>query len=95
MRVTGTFNGVDFVFTSDLDVDQEIEINPPLVVGASTDVQVTLMVDVSTWFMNGLAVVDPSLALKGGPLEAVVKNSIEASLEAFHDDNHDGHDDDE
>jgi hypothetical protein len=45
--------------------------------------------------LNGTALVDPSLALKGGPLEGVVQNNIEASFDAFHDDNHDGHDDDE
>ena len=95
VRVTGTFNGVDFVFTSDLNVEQEVEINPPLVVTASSDVEVTLMVDVSTWFLNGAIVVDPSLALNGGPLEGVVKNNIEASFEAFHDDDRDGRCDDE
>lgn len=93
VRVTGSFNGTDFVFTSDLNAEQEVELNPPLVVGASSSVDVTLMVDISSWFLNGVALVDPSLALKGGPLEGVVKNNIEASFEAFHDDDHDGHDD--
>jgi hypothetical protein len=95
IRVTGTFNGTDFEFTSDLNADQEVEISPPLVIAASGSVDLTLMVDLSGWFLNGSVLVDPSLALKGGPLEGLVQNNIEASFDAFHDDNHDGHDDDE
>ncbi|MEO8295759.1 MAG: hypothetical protein ABI613_09605, partial [Gemmatimonadota bacterium] len=70
-------------------------INPPLVVTAQSEVSVTLMVDVSSWFLNGGALIDPSLALQGGVFENQVKNNIEASFEAFHDDNHDGHGDDD
>jgi hypothetical protein len=95
IRVTGTFNGADFVFITDLSADEEVSINPPLVVTAQTSVDMTLMVDVSAWFLNGAVVIDPSLALKGGPLESLVQNNIEASFDFFHDDNHDGHDDDE
>jgi len=94
IRVTGTFNGAAFVFTTDLSAEQKISISPPLVVGAQTAVSVTLKVDVSTWFLNGTVAIDPSLALKGQPLEGLVKNNIEASFDAFHDDEHDGRSDD-
>lgn len=95
LRVTGTFNGVDFTYTSDLDAEEEFAINPPLVVTEQSDVSVTLKVDVSTWFRSGASLVDPSQALKGGAFEDLVKNNIEASFEAFHDDNHDGQNDDD
>jgi len=95
IRVTGTYNGVDFVYTSDLSVEQEISINPPLEVTALGSAEVTLLVDVRGWFLNGSALVDPALALKGGAFEGVVKNSIEASFQAFHDDDRDGHSDDD
>jgi hypothetical protein len=94
IRVTGTFNGVDFVFTTDLSAEQKISISPPLVVGSQTAVAVTLKVDISTWFLNGAVAIDPSLALKGQPLEGLVKSNIEASLHAFHDDDRDGRSDD-
>lgn len=94
IRVIGTFNGTDFIFTTDLGADQEFLISPPLVVTGQADVAITLKVDVSGWFLSGVALVDPGLALKGGPFEGVVKNNIEASFEAFHDDNRDGQDDD-
>lgn len=93
IRVTGTFNGTAFVFVTDLNADEEFELNPPIVISAQADVAVTLMVDVSSWFLNGAVLIDPSLGLKGGPLEGVVKNNIEASFDAFNDDDRDGHDD--
>jgi hypothetical protein len=57
---------------------------------------VTLRVDIGTWFVNevGTALVNPATANKGQPNESVVKDHIQASLEAFHDDDRDGHDDD-
>ena len=93
IRVTGTFNGTAFTFVSDLNADQEIALSPPLTVSSQSDIAVTLMVDVSGWFLNGAVLIDPSLGLKGGSLENLVKNNIEASFDAFHDDDRDGHDD--
>ena len=57
---------------------------------------VTLRIDVATWFLNagGTALVNPATANKGQPNEGVVKDNIEASIDAFRDDDHDGHDDD-
>jgi hypothetical protein len=95
IRVTGTFNGTPFTFTSDLNADQEFAISPPLVVNGQNDVAVTLMVDVSGWFVNGGSLIDPAAANKGGGFENQVKNNIESSFDAFHDDNHDGHGDDD
>ena len=53
-------------------------------------------VDIANWFLNagGTALVDPASANKGQPNESVVRDRIEASIEAFRDDDHDGHDDD-
>ena len=93
IRVTGTFNGAAFTFVSDLNADQELALSPPLTVSTQSDVAVTLMVDVSRWFLSGAQLIDPALALKGGSLENLVKNNIEASFDAFNDDDGDGHDD--
>ena len=93
IRVTGTFNGTAFTFTSDLNVDQEFHLNPPLVVSAQTDVAVTLQVDLSGWFLSGAVLIDPSLALQGGTFEGLVENNIEASFDAFNDDDEDGESD--
>jgi len=100
IRVTGTFSQAgtrsNFVFTSDLDAEQEVELQPPLTVSAGTGTDVTLRVDVATWFLNqaGTALVDPASGNKGQTNEGVVKDRIEASFDAFRDEDHDGHDDD-
>ena len=95
VRVTGTFNGTPFVYTSDLDAEQEVDLDPPLTVTEAGPTDLTLMVDIDGWFLDasGTALVDPATALKGQPNEDVVKNNIEASIQAFEDEDHDGEDD--
>jgi hypothetical protein len=97
IRVTGTFSHAgarsDFVYTSDLDASQEMGLVPPFDVTAGTSANLTIRLDVSTWFVSNGALVDPASANKGGQNEGVVNNNIEQSIDAFEDDNHDGHDD--
>jgi hypothetical protein len=99
IRVTGTFSRAgarsDFVYTTDLNKEQEIELDPPLDVTADGPVNLTIRLDLSTWFLTvgGTALVDPATANKGGANEGLVKNNIEQSIEAFHDDDSDGLDD--
>jgi len=100
VRVTGTYSQAgsrsDFTFTSDLNADQEILLSPPLTVSDGVPTNVTLRVDIGSWFLNagGTALVNPASANKGQPNESVVKDRIQASIDAFRDDDHDGHDDD-
>lgn len=100
IRVTGSYSQAgtrhDFVFTTDLNKEQEIHLNPPLTVAADGPVNLTIRLDVATWFLSasGAAVVDPATANKGGSNEGLVKNNIEQSIEAFHDNDSDGLDDD-
>ena len=101
IRVTGTYihgtgSGAgtrsDFVFTSDVDQGQEQILNPPVTVGAGQAVNVTLRVDIATWFLNDTqtALVDPASANKGNANESIVANNIQNSFKAFEDDNRDG-----
>jgi hypothetical protein len=100
IRVTGTYSQAgtrsDFTFTSDLDASQEMGLDPPISVANGSPLNVTLRVDVATWFLNGAgtALVNPASANKGQPNAAVVQTHITASLKALHDDNEDGRDDD-
>lgn len=96
IRVEGTFNGEDFVFESDLDVEQEYDINPPLVIDSETvATNVTVRIDIQTWFVDGGgALVDPSTANKGEVNEGLVKENIKNSIDAYEDDDEDGEDDD-
>lgn len=95
IRVEGTFDGEGFVFLQDLDKEQELNLNPPLeIVEDGTAANVTLMVDVTTWFVRSDgSLVDPRTANQGGPNESVVQQNIERSIAAFEDDERDGHDD--
>jgi len=96
IRVTGSFNGTPFGFTSDLDAEQRMDLVPPLVVADSvTNVDVTIKVDVRRWFVDGAGgLVDPASAAPGGPNDHLVRDNIENSFRAFRDDDHDGEDDD-
>ncbi|HSE47385.1 MAG TPA: hypothetical protein VLA89_18970 [Gemmatimonadales bacterium] len=95
IRATGTWNGSPFTFTSDLDADQEMRLDPPLVVtDAGANVDVTLKVDVATWFADGAGgLVDPATAGQSGQNENLVRDNIQQSFDAFQDEDHDGHDD--
>jgi hypothetical protein len=93
VRVVGTYNGVPFVFTSDATANQEHEFDPPLVVDGTTATDLTLFVDLSTWFLVDGVLVDPAQANDAQPLASVVKNNIKASVRAFEDDDRDGEDD--
>ena len=95
IRVSGTYNSVAFSYASDLDVEQEHEFVPPVSVTETTGANLTLFVDLGAWFENSAAdgLIDPATANKGGAAEGEVKSNIETSLNAFEDDNRDGHDD--
>ena len=95
VRVTGTWNGVPFVFTSDASAEQESEFEPPLTVDGTTATDLTLFVDLSRWFVVDGALVDPNRANSEEPLASEVKDNIKASIRAFKDDDHDGEDDDD
>ncbi len=96
IRVRGSFNGNDFEFTSDLDVEQEIQLIPNLVVDADNPAatNVTIQVDVNTWFRNGSgALIDPATGNKGGANESEIKENIKVSFKAFEDEDEDGEED--
>jgi len=94
IRVVGTFNGTPFVFTNDVTANQEFQFAQPLTVATAGNVDLTLLVDVNTWFSNGGALIDPATAGPGDENEGTVTHNIRNSFHTFHDENHDCHDDD-
>ena len=101
IRVTGTFSKggtrSDFTYTTDLNEEQEIEFDEPLDVTTDGPVNLTIRLDIATWFLNaaGTGIVDPATANDGGPNENLVRDNIRESIDAFHDDDGDGLDDDD
>lgn len=95
IRVEGRYNGSDFVYLTDLNEDQEIHLADPITVGpGAAPVNVTLSLDVSSWFERADgSLIDPATANDGGPNEDLVEDNIENSIEGFEDDDFDGEDD--
>lgn len=81
----GTIDGATFSYSTQLDVEQELEGNFVLDGG-----NVTLNIDTSTWFGGaGAARLDPRNAGNNSQIE----NNIKNSFKAYRDDNKDGHED--
>lgn len=95
IRVMGTYNGNAFIYTTDLDVEQEFDFTEPLVVDENTtSINVTVLLDVDAWFRDGAGtLVDPATGNKGEANEGLIKENIKQSTEAFEDHDHDGDDD--
>lgn len=93
IRVQGTFNGDPFDFTTDLNVDEELQLQPPVVVMENTATNITIFVELAGWFRdeNG-NLVDPDTANKDGDNENLVKDNIIDSFRAFEDQDEDGDD---
>lgn len=90
-RVTGTYNSQAFVFTSDVDEELELELTPPLVVTGDNRLNVTLAVDLRTWFASAaLTLLNPGDEENASEIEENIKRSIRG----FEDDDEDGEEDD-
>jgi hypothetical protein len=92
IRVEGTYNGQPFTYETDLDVEQENALVPPLVISdTTTAANVTMLVDIATWFRTaGGSIIDPASANQGGQNESVVNENIKQSFHSFKDDDRDG-----
>lgn len=94
VKVTGVFtdsNSQTHSFTLTLGASAEIEAHftPSVTVGSGTS-NLTVVVDVGSWFKNGSGgAIDPTNAMNAG----VIERNIRQSFRAFEDDNHDGMDD--
>lgn len=92
IRVQGTFNGQTFEFRTELNVEQELNLVPALVIAeTTTSTNVTIRVGLPGWF-RGLdgKLVDPATGNKGGANESLILENIKQSIEAFEDDDGDG-----
>lgn len=99
IRVTGTFSHAgtrsDFTYESALEVEQEVRLVQPITVDAGGVASLTLRFDLSGWFAGpgGTGLVDPGTANAGSANAELVSNNIRRSINAFEDEDEDGHDD--
>lgn len=84
VRVTGTFDGEPFGYTTDLTVVQHTALEPPLEVAEGVPTALTLWVDVDTWFHNqtGTGLINPGELGVGGQLDARIRQNIRQSFRA-------------
>lgn len=85
MRIEGTWNGDPFVYETDLNVEQELDLVPPLTLDDPATREVVVLVDLAAFFVNdtGTGLVDPDSANKGGVSESLVTENIKRAFEAF------------
>ena len=87
LHVEGTYNGTPFTYDGAPEAEIHIPFNPPLTVATSSANNVTVRVDISSWFKDGSGlVIDPTNLANAG---TIVEN-IKKSFHAFEDDNRDG-----
>lgn len=90
IRVEGTYNGTPFVFTSELDQEVQIDLDPPAVITGANN-NVTIAVNIRDWFTGtGGTLINPATANPGQPNASIVAEKIKASLRAFEDDDKNG-----
>jgi len=90
--VEGLYDGQEFLYRSSENMEQEQELDQPLVIDGDTSINVTLSVDLSTWFVDALGNdLDPTLEENRNAID----ESIKRSFEAFEDDDSDGERDDD
>lgn len=93
VRVSGSFNDVPFTYNGDVSATQHLTLNPPLAVRDGGTADLTLFVDVDSWFRVNGTLIDPSTAGSGQPNASRVKNNIQSAFRAFEDPDRDGRDD--
>lgn len=90
IRVEGTYNGVAFVFTSQLDQEVQIDFNPPVVITDGAN-NATIGVNIRSWFTNANGtLINPATANPGQQNASIVAEKIKVSLRAFEDDDKSG-----
>jgi hypothetical protein len=93
IRVTGTFNGTPFTFTTGLTAEIEMELDTPIEVTTAGPTNITIFMDVTGWFVSesGEALLSPlALSTQG---QTRVEQNIRRSFHAFEDEDEDGGED--
>ncbi|WP_018126524.1 hypothetical protein [Balneola vulgaris] len=91
--IRGTYNGNEFTFRSSKDFEIEVEFEQGVEIQSNTEglIDVTLSIDSAIWFVDANGnTLDPTLVEN----QAMIEAAIEASFEAFEDDDRDGEIDD-
>ena len=96
VRLRGTYDAQPFDVVVPVNVEQELEFNPPVTIGATGQpANVTIQVPTALWLRNSDgSIIDPRQIATNATLRAQVANRIRATLRAFRDDDRDDNEDD-
>lgn len=87
VHVEGTFNGQPFSYNSSLDAGIEMELSAPLTLASGTGSNLTLFIDVASWFKDSSGnAIDPTNSQNASTIE----NQIKQSFKVFEDDDKNG-----
>ena len=90
VHVEGTYNGASFTYDGTAEGEVALAFNPRLSVADGATNNVTLHVDLSTWFKDGAGnVIDPA----NGANASLIADNIRRSFHAFEDHDRNGIDD--
>ncbi|MFA5806416.1 MAG: hypothetical protein WC879_17430 [Melioribacteraceae bacterium] len=85
--VKGKFNGVSFIYKFTKTATQEVNLKNSINLTNDVKTNVTLSVDVNSWFYKGTLVLDPNNTVNKNDIDNNIKDSF---LKAFRDSNKDG-----
>lgn len=85
--VKGKFNGVSFVYKSTKTATQEVNLKNSINLTGEVKTNVTLSVDVNSWFYKGNVILDPTNTVNKNDIDNNIKDSFK---KAFRDSNKDG-----
>ncbi|UCF62857.1 MAG: hypothetical protein JSW33_09745 [bacterium] len=91
VRVEGYLDGnetEEFIFTSSMELEQEFEFDPPLILDENNpSTVITLIIDLSTWFVeDNSSYLDPRIPQNKPMIEENIKNSFEVFEDEEDDD---------
>ena len=88
--IKGTYNGSNFVYRSRKSVNMVFSLNRPLSIGPTMR-NVTIKIDIASWFRNGSDVLDPSNSSNEDQIDDNIRDSFRS---IFIDDDRNGSPDD-
>jgi hypothetical protein len=89
VRVTGTYRGTPFTFSSRVEAEVEFEFEPALVVEAGVNDNITVSLDLGRWFRNETG----ALLAPSTQNQSRIEQNIVTSFDAFGDRDRDGKED--
>lgn len=89
VRVTGTYKGQPFTFTSKVEAEVEMEFDPAILVEAGSNDNITVALDLARWFRNSAG----ALLVPTAENQSRIEQNIATSFDVFGDRNRDGKED--